>query len=128
MTRFARGVKCGSPRPSLSNVANAATPTPERNRNCRRVVLRFMESILPPTARNLQRPFSGKPKAPASDTGAFGLPLNGVTSFLLVKIHVVDKPDHHLLPRLVAPAHGRFRVRVVRVLVRIVEVRGALDA
>src|SRR5262245_39299197 len=59
----------------------------------------------------LLRPYFGRSRA-ASSTG---------TSLFLLLVVVVHPPDHHLLPRLVAPVDVRLRVGVVRVPVRVVE-------
>src|SRR5690242_11410261 len=47
---------------------------------------------------------------------------------VLACIHChIEPADHHFFPRLVAPADLLLRVRIVAVVGRIVEVRGALD-
>src|SRR5262249_37750812 len=51
---------------------------------------------------------------------------SGLFHLVIVSI-VVDPPDHHLLPRLVAPGHPLRGVRVVRVPRRVVVVRHAVQ-
>src|SRR5678816_4928221 len=47
---------------------------------------------------------------------------------VLARIHRnVEPPDHHLFPRLIAPADFLLRIGIVAVVGRVVEVRRALD-